>query len=213
MEKLFEYMAKEWSVVSQAPFAFLIISAIIFGLVYLVSKWHFTGTLNETKAANETLRERLLLKSEQAESYKERALKYDDKVQKVIESDSISLRERALELVKSIREFSERHKREDQHNSQAQQAAMRKAKTEEEKNATWDYFTNEMMRLGSERNAEYERRFRIDAILLRDEYRSRMPDYEPLDQHIDMLYEHPTNYFGYSAVADDLERMAKTLKQ
>lgn len=41
MEKLFEYVAKEWSVVSQAPFAFLILAAIMFGLAYLAAKWRY----------------------------------------------------------------------------------------------------------------------------------------------------------------------------
>lgn len=68
MERLFEYIGKEWAVVSQAPFAFLTLSAIMFGLAYLAAQWRFTAVIEQTKASNETLKERLLLKSEQAES-------------------------------------------------------------------------------------------------------------------------------------------------
>lgn len=67
------------------------------------------------------------------------------------------------------------------------------------------------MRLSSERNAEYDRRFKTDAIILRDELRSRLSDYEPINDFGDHMYEHPTNYFGFNDVATDLERMAKLL--
>lgn len=209
MEKLFEYIAKEWSVVSQAPFAFLILSAIMFGLAYLAAKWRFTAVIDQTRVSNEALKDRLHLKSEQAESYKDRALKYDEKVQQVVDSDSIALKERTLEVVKNLREFIERHKREDDRISAIERSAMRSAQTEEERNAAWERHTNETMRLSNERNAEYDRRFRVDVIMLRDELRSRLPDYEPLERHHDMMYEHPTNYFGFNDVASDLERMAK----
>lgn len=211
MEKLFEYIAKEWSVVSQAPFAFLILAAIMFGLAYLAAKWRFTAVIDQTRVSNEALKDRLHLKSEQAESYKDRALKYDEKVQQVVDSDAVALKERTLEVVKNLREFIERHKREDDRISTIERSAMRSAQTEEERNAAWERHTNETMRLSNDRNAEYDRRFRVDAIMLRDELRSRLPDYEPLERHHDMMYEHPTNYFGFNDVASDLERMAKML--
>nr|WP_163500238.1 hypothetical protein [Halomonas socia] len=211
MDKLFEYIAKEWSVVSQAPFAFLILAAIMFGLAYLAAKWRFTAVIDQTRVSNEALKDRLHLKSEQAESYKDRALKYDEKVQQVVDSDAVALKERTLEVVKNLREFIERHKRENDRISAIERSAMRSAQTEEERNAAWERNTNETMRLSNERNAEYDRRFRVDAIMLRDELRSRLPDYEPLERHHDMMYEHPTNYFGFNDVASDLERMAKIL--
>lgn len=211
MEKLFEYMENEWSVLSQAPFAFLILSAIMFGLAYLAAKWRFTAVIDQTRASNEALKERLVLKSEQAESYKDRALKFDEKVQQVVDSDAVALKERTLEVVKNLREFIERHKREDDRISAIERSAMRSAQTEEERNAAWERNTNETMRLSNERNAEYDRRFRVDVIMLRDELRSRLPSYEPLERHHDMMYEHPTNYFGFNDVASDLERMAKML--
>ncbi|MGG4604331.1 hypothetical protein ACLPHM_06005 [Paenalcaligenes sp. Me131] len=211
MEKLFEYINNEWSVVSQAPFTFLILCTIMFGSAYFVVKWQFTAVIEHTRASNEVLKERLLLKSEQAESYKDRALKFDDKVQQVVDSDSVALKERTLEMVKNLRAFIERHKREDDRISAIAHSAMRSAQTEEERDAAWERNTNEIMWLSSERNAEYDRRFRVDAIMLRDELRSRLPSYETLERHHDMMYEHPTNYFGLNDVASDLERMAKML--
>lgn len=211
MEKLFEYIAKEWAVVSQAPFAFLVLAAIMFGMAYLAAKWRFEGVIDQVKATNGTLKERLHLKSEQAESYKDRALKFDEKIQQVVDSDEIALKDRTLEVVKNLREYIERHKREDNRVSEIERSAMHTAQTEEERKIAWNKNTSESMRLSSERNAEYDRRFRVDAIMLRDELRSRLPDYEPSESHHDMMYEHPTNYFGFNDVASDLEIMAKML--
>jgi hypothetical protein len=211
VEKLFEYIAKEWAVVSQAPFAFLVLAAIMFGMAYLAAKWRFEGVIDQVKATNGTLKERLHLKSEQAESYKDRALKFDEKIQQVVDSDEIALKDRTLEVVKNLREYIERHKREDNRVSEIERSAMHTAQTEEERKIAWNKNTSESMRLSSERNAEYDRRFRVDAIMLRDELRSRLPDYEPSESHHDMMYEHPTNYFGFNDVASDLEIMAKML--
>lgn len=211
MEKLIEYIAKEWVTISQAPFSFLILAVIIFGVAYLAAKWRFTAVIDQVRATNETLKERLHLKSEQAESYKDRALKFDEKVQQVVDSDEVALKERTLDLVKNLREFIERHKREYDRISEIEREAMRSAQTEEEKNKEWNKNISEIMRLSNETNAEYDRRFRVDALMLRDELRSRIPNYKPLSHHNDMMYEHPTNYFGFNDVASDLERMAKML--
>ena len=211
MDKFFEYISKEWNVISQAPFAFLILGALMFALAYLAAKWKFTVIVDEVNAKHETLKERLLLKTEQAETYKDRALKYDETIQQVVGSDEIALRDKTLEVVKNLREFIERHKKEDDRVSNIERSAMREARTEEERSKAWEKNTNEIMRLSNERNAEFDRRFKVDAMLLRDELRTRLPEYEPIERHHDMMYEHPTNYFGFNDVASDLERMAKLL--
>ncbi len=210
MEKLLEYISKEWAVISQAPYAFLILAVLMFGIAYFAARWRFTAVIDQLKAANETLKERLLLKTEQAESYKDRAIKYDEKVQVVVDSDEVALKEKSLDVVKNLRDFIERYKREDDRNMMSSRTNSSEI-SEEERNKDWERQTNELMRLSNERNAEYDRRFRVDAMMLRDELRSRLPDYEPAERHSDSAYEHPTNYFGFNDVANDLERMAKML--
>lgn len=211
MDKFFAYVAKEWEIISQAPFAFLILAAIMFGLAYLAAKWRFSAIIDQVRASNETLKERLHLKSEQAESYKERALKYDEKVLEVVDSSEITLKEKALDFVKSLQEFIERYKREDQAVQDNEWTEMAQANTEEVKSKLWHKFTSASSRLSNERNSEYERRFKVDAILLRDELRSRLKGYEPSERFRDSAYEHPTNYFGFNDVANDIESMAKLL--
>ena len=211
MDKLFEYIAKEWGVISQAPFAFVILSAITFGLAYLAAKWYFNGIIDQVKASNDTLKERLHLKSEQAETYKERALKYDEKVLEVVDSSELTLKEKSLDFVKNLREFVERYKREDESVHSNEWIEMTHANSEEEKSRLWYKFTSTSSRISNDRNSEYERRFKIDAILLRDELRSRLPNYTPNDMFRDSVYEHPTNYFGFNDIANDIEIMAKLL--
>ena len=197
-----KYLEKEWGVVSQAPFTFIVLMLLAAIASYFLLRIRYQGTID-------TLRERLHHKTEQTESYKERALKYDEKVQQVVDSDATALREKTLDVVKNLREFIERYKREDDRNMMERRS--NSSQSEEERQTNWEVQTNNMMRLSSERNAEYDRRFRVDTMMLRDELRSRLPHYEPSERHHDMMYEHPTNYFGFNDVASDLERMAKML--
>ena len=211
MDKLLEYIAKEWSTISQAPFAFMILASIMFGIAYLAAKWRFTAVIEQVKASNETLKERLHLKSEQAETYKERAFKYDEKVMEVVDSSEITLKEKSLDFVKNLREFVERFKREDQAVQDNEWNEMAQSTNENERNKLWQKFTSASSRLSNDRNSEYERRFKVDAILLRDELRSRLKDYKPSDRFRESAYEYPTNYFGFNDVANDIEIMAKSL--
>ncbi|WP_421558013.1 hypothetical protein [Pseudomonas canadensis] len=210
MEQFIEMLAKEWVVVSQAPIAFSTLAVGMFGLAYFAARWRYTSVLEQVRASNDTLNERLHLKSEQAELYKDRALKYDEKVWAVVESDASSLAQKSLLLVSQIREFIDRHKRQDDSVREYEWVEMTAAADEVEKNRLWSKFINATSRLSTERNAEWERRFKVDAIMLRDELRSRLKDYKP-DERAAHVYEHPTNYFGFNDVAADLERMAKLL--
>lgn len=210
MDKFIELLAREWLVVSQAPLAFALLAASMFGLAYFAARWKYTSVCEQVRAANDTLKERLHLKTEQAEQYKERALKYDEKVWSVVESDTSSLTQKALTFIAEIREFIERHRRQDDSVQDNEWVEMTRAVDEVDKQRLWHKFTSASSRLSTERNAEWERRFKVDALMLRDELRSRLKNYTP-DQHVDHMYEHPTNYFGFNDVAADLERMAKLL--
>ena len=210
MEAFINLLEKNWQVVAQAPFAFVLLAASMFGLAYLAARWRYATIVDQTKAANEALKERLHLKTEQAESYKDRAIKYDQKVWEVVESDSAALRDKALNLVGQVREFIDRYRRQDEAVQQNEWVEMTKAEGEEERQNLWHKFTNASSRVSNDRNSEYERRFKVDTLILRDELRSRLKDYKPEDR-IDHIYEHPTNYFGFNDVANDLEKMAKLL--
>lgn len=210
METFIELLAREWSVVSQAPLAFALLAVSMFGLAYFAARWKYTSVCEQVRAANDTLKERLHLKTEQAEQYKERALKYDEKVWSVVESDTSSLTQKALKLVAEIREFIARHQRQDEAVRENEWVEMTRAVDDADKQRLWHKFTSASSRVSNERNAEWERRFKVDALMLRDELLSRLKGYTS-EQRADHMYEHPTNYFGFNDVAADLERMAKLL--
>lgn len=210
MEHFIDLLTKEWGVVSQAPTAFFLLGAAMCGLAYLAARWRYTSVIDQIRTANDTLKERLIQKTEQTEHYKERALKYDEKVSAVVGSDAASLAQKALSFVSQIRHFIEWHKRQDDSVHEHEWVEMTSAEDEAEKQRLWNKFTSASSRLSTERNAEWERRFKVEAMMLRDELRSRLKGY-PSTEHIEQVYEHPTNYFGFNDVAADLERMARLL--
>lgn len=210
MTEFFQLLAKEWAVVSNAPLAFCVLAASMFGLAYLAARWKYNAVVDQTNAAMGALRERLHLKTEQAEQYKDRALKFDEKVQAIVDSSPTSLVQETTKLVAEIRDFVQRHHTHDRSIQENEWAEMAQAHDDVDKQRLWHKFTNATMRQSDERNSEWDRRFKVGAIMLRDELRSRLKDYKP-DRMAEHSYEHPTNYFGFTAVADDLERMAKTL--
>jgi hypothetical protein len=211
VEPFLKLLQEQWAVVSSAPFAFLFLAAAMFAMAFYAARWRYASVIDQVRAANDTLKERLHLKSEQAEQYKERALKYDQKVWEVVESDTSELSQKALKLVSEIREFVERRRRNQNAIYENEWGEMASASSEEEKRRLWNKFTSAQMRESTEQNAEWERRFKVDAIMLRDELLSRLEGYEQEDK-MKHVYEHPTNYFGFNDVANDLERMAKLLQ-
>lgn len=198
------FFENNWDTLIENPFVFITLAVITFGAGYFLARWRYNSII-------ETLRERLNLRTEQSINYKERALKYDQVVHEIVESDSRQLKVKTIQFVGELREFIERHKRLDNNLTYKKFNPSNAETSEEEKRRSWAEETNEMMRLSNERNAEYDRRFKTDAIVLRDELRSRLNAYEPINDHVDHMYEHPTNYFGFNDVATDLERMAKLL--
>jgi hypothetical protein len=84
------------------------------------------------------------------------------------------------------------------------------AKTEEEKQKLWHHFTSSSSQRNLQRNVQYNSKFKVDSILLRDELLSRLPQGSKEERAYN-LYEHPTNPIGMEMVIVDLERMTKLL--
>lgn len=209
MELLLKTIKEEWAVISTAPFSFVTLAVLVFGVAYFIARWRYTAIVEQVRESNTTLNERLHLRSEQAESYREKAAKFDEKLAEVVDSGTPELKDKTLKLVSEIRDFVARCKRLDQ-SSQTGWTEMNHAKSDDERRRLWEKFTSTMIINSDERNAEYERRFKVDTLMLRDELRSRLPDYKP-DVGSDSVYERPTNDFGFNDVANDLEKMAKSL--
>lgn len=207
--ELLKVIRDEWAVISLAPFSFVILAGLMLGVGYFVARWRYTAIVDQIRESNATLTERLHLRSEQTETYREKAAKYDEKLAEIVDSGTPELKEKTLKLVNDIREFVGRYQRLDQSSQSNEWTDLRRAQSDEEASRLWNRYTDKITDNSYERNAEYERRFKVDTLMLRDELLSRLPDYQSKVR--EFTYEHPTNYFGFNGVADDLERMAKSL--
>jgi hypothetical protein len=202
-QKLLDTLVKEWSTVMQAPIAFLTIAIACFAAAYFVLKWRYDSIIEQLREQMETLKQRLLQKTEQAEQYKERALKFDEKVSEVVSSDIPELCARTLSFVSRLRDFISRRK------LQGERDLRRDLFEPNQK--SWNESTDKMMQDSFETADEWGRSFKVDAMLLRDELYSRL-NKNIEDGFIKHTYEHPTNFFGYEEIATDLESHAKILQ-
>lgn len=207
---LLKTIRDEWAVISTTPFTFLTLAILMFAAAYFVCRWRYTGTIEELKAGKETLTERLHLRSEQAESHREKATKYDQLLIEVVDSGTPELKEKTLSLVSDLREFKQRCAREDNANMFSFGPSKEDDITELARQQAWEQRTQKIVASSMERIEEYNRRFKVNTIILRDELRSRLPNYKRND-HDDFMYEHPTNTLGIEFIAADLETMAKSL--
>jgi len=84
--------------------------------------------------------------------------------------------------------------------------------SEEERHRHWVEETNKSTQLLSQLQAAYNSKYKINAILLRDELLSRLPKEITKDRNdINRSYENVVNTLDILEVADDLERLSKLL--
>lgn len=195
---LLNHLKENWSVISQAPWLVLPFGAVMITLGYLAARWWYSGRIESAnsriesaKASNEILTEHLKLKTAEAELNREHASKWREKIDAVASSGSAELREKTLNVVDRLRRFSDRHR-------------------QQEDDVIFGEGEIDHRRFGA-RSHEYEREFKVDVMLLRDELLHRLPEYQPIEK-VEMFYERPTNDIGLRRVVNDLERMAKMLK-
>lgn len=210
MTEFIRVLLEQASVISDAPIAFVVLALATFGLAYVAVRWKYTSVIEQKDATIENLKERLQFRVDQVEEYRGKAAKFDEKAHAVVDSSSAILKKQALEMASNIREFVHRHQLNDDV-VQTDLMSIERTEDPEARNRKWATATMELSRRSAERNAEWNRRFKIDAVILRDELRSRLKDYVP-DARLGDSYDHPVNYFGFNYVADDLEKMAKSLR-
>jgi hypothetical protein len=87
---------------------------------------------------------------------------------------------------------------------------MVRATDEAQKKQLWDAHTGDLIQSSTAINNEYDSKFKVKAIVLRDELLTRVQHPDP-KAHSHHMYEHPTNPIGKGMVADDLERLARLL--
>lgn len=203
VEKLVAFLEREWAALTQAPASFVLLTILAFGAAYLAARWRYAGITESLREQISALNGRLIAKTEQSESYKERALKFDEQASKVVGYDSTELSTKTLSFVARFRSFIQRRR------ERSYGGIPRITNSEEERQREWERTTNAMIQESNETTAEWERDFKVDAMMLRDELLSRLD--LKADERSARTYEHPVNFFGYEEVATDLETLAKKL--
>lgn len=204
MKELFDYLEREWEFVSSAPFAFLISSALVASLAYAASRWKHSGII-------ELLRERLAAKDQQLDDYRERLHLAPASGSSFSKQSHTELQTEALKFVASLRDWLSLRHGQDAERQHQQWVAMTRAADEAEKKRLWDAHTADLIKSSAMLNSEYDAKFKVKAIVLRDELLSRVKHPEPTG-HAHQMYDHPTNPIGMGMVADDLERLARLLR-
>lgn len=203
MKEFIEYLQREWVTVSAAPSTFVLIAVLVCGLAYAASRWRHVGII-------ELLRERLAAKDQQLDEYRERLHLAPAVGSAFAKQSHKELQIETLKFVASLREWLALRREQDSQRQHQQWAAMAHATDEALKKHLWDAHTGELIRLSTTLNNEYDSKFKVKAIVLRDELMSRVPHPDP-KAHSHQMYEHPTNPIGMGTVADDLEHMARLL--
>ena len=210
LQEMLKHLQKEWDVVSGAPWAFLISSALAFVVSFAANKWRYSGIIDNLKERIETYKERLTAKDAQLDEYRERLHLVPASGSEFSKLTHAELKIKTLEVVSKLRSWLVKYSEEERRILDAQWQAMCRAQDEEEKNRLWHQHTSTSSQISLRRNAEYDSQFKVDTILLRDEILSRLPS-ESRDERAYHMYEHPTNPIGIGMVADDLERISKKL--
>ena len=204
MKDLIEYLQKEWLTVSAAPVTFFIIATLVAGLAYAASRWKHGAII-------ELLRERIVAKDEQLDGYREKLHLVPAHGSEFSRLSHKELQAEALKFVSSLREWLGTRRSQDSERHHQQWLAMTNAREEADRKQLWDAQTTDLIRSSTTFNNEYDAKFKVKAMVLRDELLTRVQHPDP-KSHGHHTYEHPTNPIGMGMVADDLERMTRLLK-
>ncbi len=210
MEKIIEFIKNEWSTISSAPFTFIILFVLASSLAYLASTWRYQGIIDLLREQLSEQKGRMEIKNEQLVEYRERLRLIPSDATQFTKLTNKELQAKSLKLVQELRTFlSEREKRQREILFSGWRQNYKNL-TEEQRQKAWNEETKTSMIDSLQTNADYDAKFKVDAILLRDELLSRLPKGSKNEREY-RTYEHPTNPIGMGMVADDLERMAKLL--
>jgi hypothetical protein len=120
------------------------------------------------------------------------------------------LKQKALHLVKSIRELVDSYNKKDRELMDAYGKKDNPKIKIDERKAMRDQWLKESDAVHDAAMRSYKEHYWADAILLRNELYRRLPN-QPNPKDVAMFYQFPTNMLGIGLIADHLELIAKLL--
>lgn len=216
------WIKSEMHIVLNAKGAFICTLILAVAIAYFLASWRYDtlydaliikhdGIIKAYIVSTQNLRDNILFKEGLITDYRERLGLISAKGSEFSRMTHAELKDKALSLVGEMRNMLERYQKRSQMVHDKEWTAMARASTEKEKRKLWDKFTSATLNVSNNQRAEYDKQFKVDTIILRDELLSRLPKEAKKDRS-HRMYEHPTNPIGMGMVADDLERLAKLLK-
>jgi hypothetical protein len=211
VEQLVKFISSEWATLRAAPATFALLIVFTGTVAFFVIRWRYAGIVENKNAQIDALRDRLAAKDEQLQGYRQqlRLVPSDQTVYSL--QGNQRLKQDALRVVQGIRSLVESARRDDVipfFNRPGWNAT-----SEEEKRHLWNEDFQRLSQMSNERIARYDREFKVDAIILRDELLARLPARFRQEKRPWLMYEHPVNPIGMTEVADNLEMLAKALPE
>lgn len=204
LKEVIEYLSKEWDVIRRAPVTIILVGVICFIVAYQVARWRYEGIL-------ELNCERLAVKDDQLDEYRERLHFLPAHGSEYSRLSHSELQSKALKFVSDLRKWLAVRQSENSRRMSQQWLAMSQANDEAARKRLWNEYTADLIQSSTSMKNEYDAKFKVIAIVLRDELLTRIqhPGSSSSASHI---YEYPTNPIGMGMVADDLERLARLLR-
>ena len=198
------YLTQEWEIIQEAPLSFILIFVIGISGGFRFGKLHYDQRIKLLEEKLDFEQKRRESKDDIINDYRERLGLNPTKGNEFSRMSHVELKQWTLNFVRKVRNLSHKNK-EDQNKTLRWDVEDSKV----EPTKKWAEGCNHLLESSSRFMYEYETKYKIDSILLRDEILSRLPN-EVKDRN-SLSYEHPTNYIGVDMIADDLERLAKKL--
>lgn len=210
MKDFLGFIQSEWTAISSAPITFILLLITSFGAAFYIANWRYEGIVESLKERIELFKERLEAKDGQLGEYRERLHLLPTTETTYSRFTNAELKQKTLDVVGRIRELLN-SRNEKQHDLIFPiEPKNYQNMSEEESHKLWQRKTNALVKEIAETIAIYVRDFKVDTILLRDELLSRLPNSAKNERQY-RTYEYPTNPIGIGIVADDLERLSKSL--
>jgi hypothetical protein len=211
VDVLLNLVRTEWATLSSAPWSFALLLAASFGAAFGICRWAYHSQHEASKEKLDVLKERLASKDDQLDDYRERLGLAPSTGSKFSKLTHRELQEYTLKFVEGVRSWFAQRDEENRRIADQQWHALTRAQTEEKKHQLWEAHSSTLSNGLFSLIKEFEQKFKIDAVLLRDELLARLPASER-DQTSERRYEMPVNTFCIRTITDDLERKAKTLR-
>jgi hypothetical protein len=222
MKELIDYIVKEWLVIRSAPVTFIMTLVLAAIVAILAAGSRYEGVVQTLKERVEGLKESIatkdaLMKESIATKdaligeYRQRLhlAPTDESRYSVMSNDE--LRDTVLKVSGGLRAYAEELDMKHTKLLDSYTARMRGAATEEDRSRIWHEESARLFKFSSDMNATYDKKYKISASLLHDELVRRLPE-SYSSKNYAHAYESPTNMIGIREVADDLEKLARSLR-